>query len=86
VAVRAAVCGSAAVCDSARGSVWQFAAVQQCATVRVAVCDSAHGSVWHCERRSVLQCGSVRQWAWQCAVVLAVLAAVYVCLCLIVFG
>jgi hypothetical protein len=56
--------GSAAVCGSALGSVWQCvrqfcaavrqcSSVRQCAAVRVAVCGSASGSV------CVTVCGSV---------------------------
>ena len=65
-AVRAAVCGSAAVrvwqCGSVRqcGSVWQCA--RQCAAVRAAVC----GSVWQCVAVRTVVCA---QCARQCAAV-----------------
>jgi hypothetical protein len=70
-AVRAALCASAAVCDSARGSVrhcaWQCAAMWKCTEVRqyegqcVALCGSA---AVYCS-----VCGSVLQCVRQCAAV-----------------
>jgi Na+-translocating ferredoxin:NAD+ oxidoreductase RnfC subunit len=53
-----AVCGSAVVCGSARGSV------RQCGIVcgSAAVCDSARGSVQQC----AAVCGNVRQCAAMC--------------------
>jgi hypothetical protein len=53
--------GSAAVCGSASGSVWQCAR-RQCAAVRLVVYGSARGSVRLYGSAAV--CGSVRQCAW----------------------
>jgi hypothetical protein len=78
VAVRTAVCGSAAMCGSMRTSATACCSVRgsvrqcmwQCVAVRLAVCDSMYGrkyaAVWLC----AAVCGSVPQFAAVCFSVL----------------
>jgi hypothetical protein len=63
--------GSAAICGSMSGSVWQCArtAVRQCTAVRLVVYGSMRGSVWLSGSAAVRGC--VRQCAWLCAAVRA---------------
>ena len=72
--------GSAAMCGSTSGSVWQCTR-RQCAAVRLVVYGSTRGSVWLSGSAAVRGC--VRRCAWQCAAVRAAMGG-SVCLCVAV--